>query len=74
MLKRLQRMWKLSRKDPDKLDLLLQAPDVVIDELRDADDAEVKGEFFAEATSADYKDFQDEQSGMKAWFDRIKNL
>jgi len=74
MLKRLQRMWKLSRKDPDKLDLLLEAPQSVVELVPDVDDTEVVGAFFPEATQKDFEDQQAEDSGMKAWIDRIKNL
>lgn len=67
-------MWALSRKDPKKLDLLLQAPKEVIDLVKDEDDTEVKGEFFPEATAADAKRQEQEDSGVAAWLDRIKNL
>lgn len=72
MLKRLQKMWQLSRKDPSKLDLLLQAPDGVIAIV--PDEGGEPGAFFPEATQADFEGQQAEDSGMKAWLDRIRNL
>jgi len=74
MLKRLQRMWRLSRKDPDKLEFLLQAPEAVVETVRDEDDREVVGAFFPEATQQDFEEQEAEDSGMKAWLDRIRGL
>lgn len=40
----------------------------------DENDADVKGVFFPEATQKDFEDQQAEDSGMKAWLDRLRNL
>lgn len=62
-------MWTLSRKDPARLDLLLDAPRAVIDLV---EDEEPEGAFFPEATGADAKRQEEEDSGMAAWLDRIR--
>jgi len=74
MMKRLKRLWKLSKKDPVKLQALLDMPASVEAALPDADDTEVRGEFFAEGSSADFKQQQNEDSGIAAWLDRIRKL
>jgi len=70
-MKRLKRLWKLSKKDPVKLQALLDMPASVEAALPDA---EVRGEFFAEGSSADFKQQQNEDSGIAAWLDRIRKL
>lgn len=67
-------MYKLSKKDPVKLEALLAMPKSVEDALPDANDEEVRGVFIPEGTAADFKRQQDEDSGVAAWLDRIKNL
>lgn len=62
-------MWTLSRKDPARLDLLLDAPESVLGLV---EDEEPEGAFFPEATSKDAKRQEEEDSGMAAWLDRIR--
>lgn len=71
MFKKIQRLWNLTRKDPKQLDALLNAPESVVNSIPDE---EVKGEYFPLATEKDYQEYQAEQSGMKAWLDRLKNM
>lgn len=72
MLSKLRNMWRLSRKDPQKLEKLLEAPEEVIAQVPDQGDGNAV--FFHEGTEKEYEEFQNEQSGMKAWLDRLKNL
>lgn len=71
MLKRIQRLWKLTKKDPRKLDLLIDAPESVVNAIPDE---EQEGVFFPEPTQKDFEDQQAEDSGMKEWLDRLKRL
>lgn len=69
-------MWRLSRKDPEKLDLLLTAPEQVMAAVPEAEDmkGEPDGAYFPEATREDFERQEAEDSGMSAWLDRLKQL
>lgn len=70
-LNRLHKLWKLSKKDERKLALMLEIPDVVLKQIPD-DVPDEPGAFFPEASVKDHKDMEDEESGMKAWYERLK--
>lgn len=71
-LNKLRRLWRLAGKEPRKLALMLEMPDVVERAIPDAVDSDEPGAFFPEASVKDHKDMEDEESGMKAWFERLK--
>jgi len=73
MIKRLIRMYQLSKKDPKALKVLENLTEEQLAIVPDEAPAE-KAEFFGEGTDDEYKEQKDEDSGMKPWFDRIKNL
>lgn len=72
MLSKLRNMWALARKDPQKLDKLLEVPEEVLNQV--PDQADGKAVFFSEGTEEDFAQFEAEQSGMGKWLDRLKNL
>jgi len=63
MLKRLIKAWKLSGKD---------LTDKEIEALPNIGDG--KAAFFGAGTAQDFEDMKNEESGMKAWIDRLKQL
>ncbi len=66
MLKRIKRMWELSRKNPEALNKLLDIPDEVLKSVPSAGDG--KAEFIPEGTEADYLKFEKEEKGFKGIF------
>lgn len=72
MFRRIKTLWTLSKKD----DRVLQALDGLtqedLDNLPNHDDE--KAEFFGEGTATEYVEQEREDSGMKAWYDRLKQL
>lgn len=72
MFKRLQRLWKLSKKEPKALDLLDGLTDKQIMQLPDAGDG--KAEFIDSGTEEEFKDFERQENGTKSWYERLKNL
>lgn len=73
MFKRLQKLYKLSKKDPKALAVLENLTEeqlaLVPEELED-----VKAVFFSEGSEKDYEDFKREEDGTKSWYERLKNL
>ena len=72
MFQRLKRMWRLSRKDEQALKTLESLTPEQLAEVPDHSDE--KTVFFGEGTHEEFKDQEREDSGMKGWYDRIKNL
>lgn len=72
MFKRLQRLWKLTQKDPkalEKLETLTEEEMAYIPEIGDG-----KAVFFGSGTEEEFEELQKEDSGMKPWYDRLRNL
>lgn len=72
MFQRLKRYWQLTKKDPkalERLEKLTEEDMAYIPEIGDS-----KAVFFSEGSTEEFDDFQKEESGMKAWYERIKNL
>ena len=65
-------MWRLSRKDEQALKTLESLTPEQLAEVPDHSDEKVV--FFGEGTHEEFEDQQREDSGMKGWYDRIKNL
>ena len=72
MFKRVRRLWELTKKDPQALAKLESLSVEQLNEVPEAGDG--KAVFFSEGTEEDFIEFEREQSGMKGWYDRIKNL
>lgn len=65
LVKRLKRLWSLAKKDKDTLEEFLKLSDKEIMNLPDENE---KVEFIGMGTNDEYKDFQDEQKGLKGIF------
>lgn len=70
--KRIKRYWELTNKDPkalEKFESLTEEEIAFIPEISDE-----KAVFFGNGTEEEFKEIQKEDSGMKAWYERLKNL
>jgi len=70
MFQRIRRIIALSKKDPQKVDALIESG--VTETLPEAGDG--KAVFFSEGTEEEYEQLKKEDSGMAAWIKRLKNL
>lgn len=70
-IKRVKKYWDLAKKNPKKIDELLNNQEL-IDKIPDEGDG--RGVYLSEGTEKDFEDFQNEQSGLKAWLKRIARL
>ena len=66
MFNRVKRMWKLSQKNPEELNKLLDVPDEVLKSVPSAGDG--KAVFIPEGTEAEHEKFEQEEKGMKNIF------
>jgi len=66
MLKRLKKLWLLSKKNTEVLD------DISLDEIKKLPDEDV--EFMRYGTEAEYEEFKKEETGLKKAYDMLKNL
>ena len=64
-IKRLQRLWLLSKKDQDALDDFMK---LTGKEIMDLPDEDQKGVFFGEGTDEEFKDHENEKKGIKGIF------
>ena len=65
-------MWELSNKDPkaiEKLETLTKEDLAYIPEIGDG-----KAVFFSQGSEQEFEELQKEDSGLKAWYERLKNL
>jgi len=69
MLKRLKRLWKLSKKDPKELERF--TPEVIA-KIPEAPDG--KAVFMGEGTQAEFDEQLKADAGTDKWYKRIKNL
>lgn len=74
MLKKIKRLWKLAGKDPKALEILESLTEEQLKAVPDISDGDGKAVFFTEGTHEDFIEFEKEESGMKKWFDLLKNL
>lgn len=66
-------MYQLSKKDPKALEVLENLTPEQMAIIPDETPAE-KAVFFGEGTEEEFIDLKNEDSGMKSWLDRLKNL
>ena len=71
MLQRLKKLWALSRKDTKALE---EVTPEQVDKLPEDNPGDGKAEFIPEATQEDFDEFEKEEKGTKAWYDRIRKL
>ncbi len=69
MFKRLKRLIQLSKKDPKVIEALTEEQIEVI-----PNEGDGKAVFFSSGTQEEFEDLQKEDTGMRAWFERLKNL
>lgn len=69
VLKRIKRAWQLSQKRPE---LLESITDEEIKALPNEGDG--KAEFLGSGTIEEWEELKREDAGMKAWYERLKNL
>lgn len=65
LIKKIKRLWKLSNKDQKSLEAFMQLSDKEIMELPNDD---TKGVFISEGSAEEFKDYQNEQKGIKGIF------
>ena len=69
MIKRLKKLWKLSRKNSKDIESLTNEQ---IDDISDEGDG--KAVYFGEGSSDEFSDLQKEENGMAGWYERMKKL
>ena len=72
ILKRIKRIVELSKKDQKALEVLENLTPEQLEQIPDEGDG--KAVFFAQATEKDFVEFEREQTGLKGWYERLKNL
>lgn len=65
LIKRLQRLWLLARKDKDSLDEFMKLSSK---EIMDLPDENQKAVFFGPGTKEEFKDHENEKKGIKGIF------
>jgi len=65
LITKIKRLWKLSGKDPKALEEFMQLSD---EEIMDLPDEDTKAVFISEGSAEEYKDYQNEQKGIKGIF------
>lgn len=72
IFKRIKRLWDLTKKDPkaiEKLEKLTEEDMAYIPEIGDE-----KSVFFGPGTEEEFNEMKKEDEGMKAWYQRIRDL
>lgn len=72
MLKRIKRLVQLSKKDPKALSVLENLTPEQLSKVPDEGDG--KAVFFGDGTEEEFVELQREDSGLKGWYERLKNL
>lgn len=65
LINKIKRLWKLSGKDPKSLEEFMKLSDKEIMELPDED---TKAVFISEGSAKEFKDYQNENKGIKGIF------
>lgn len=65
LINKIKRLWKLSGKDPKSLEEFMKLSDKEIMELPDED---TKAVFISEGNAKEFKDYQNENKGIKGIF------
>lgn len=73
-LKRIKRLWQLTKKDPKAIALLEKLTPAEIEKIPEDKPVEEGSAFFGPGTEAEFKEQELEDQGMKPWYERIKNL
>jgi hypothetical protein len=73
-LRRLKRLYKLSKKDETALSTLEKLTPAQLDAVPDANEGDGKAVFIGQGTQTEYEEQQHADSGMLAWYERLKKL
>ena len=65
LINKIKRLWKLSNKDQKSLEAFMQLSDK---EIMDLPDEDTKAVFISEGSAEEFKDYQNEQKGIKGIF------
>ena len=65
LINKIKRLWKLSGKDQQSLEDFMKLSDK---EIMDLPDEDTKAVFISEGSAEEYKDYQNEQKGIKGIF------
>lgn len=65
LINKIKRLWQLAGKDKDSLEEFMKLSD---SEIIDLPDEETKAVFISEGNSEEFKDFENEQKGIKGIF------
>lgn len=68
LFKRIKRSWELAKKDSQVLNELTD------EQITEIPDEDTKAVFFGRGTKEEFEDFQREEEGTKAWYDRLEQL
>ncbi len=74
MLKRLNRLWKLSKKDPEVLDKYELLSPEEIQSIPNASKGDGKAVFFGEGTTDEFIEQERADKGLNGWYERLKNM
>lgn len=73
-LQRVKRLWELSKKDSEVLDLYETLTPEDIKEIPNAKKGEGKAVFFGVGTEEEYIEQVRKDKGLAGWYERLKNL
>jgi hypothetical protein len=74
MFKRFRRVWELSKKDPEILDLYEKLTPEEIADIPDASKGDGKAVFLGEGSTEDFIAQERADKGLAGWYERLKNL
>ena len=74
MFKRLKRLYELSKKDSEILDVYDTLTPEEIKDIPNASKGDGKAVFFSEGSSEDFLDQERKDKGLSGWYERLKNL
>ena len=74
MFKRLKRLYELSKKDSEVLDVYDTLTPEEIKDIPDASKGDGKAVFLGEGSSEDFLDQERKDKGLAGWYERLKNL
>ncbi len=74
MFKRFHRVWELSKKDPEILDLYEKLTPEEIADIPNVSKGDGKAVFFGKGTTEEFIELERADKGLKGWYDRLKSL
>lgn len=74
MFKRFRRVWELSKKDPEILDLYETLTPEEIADIPNVSKGDGKAVFFGEGSTEEFIEQDRADKGLAGWYERLKNL